>query len=316
MEEVPVLDGMCYAIRKEVITHIGQIPLNINKSGWIQEVLMGMYAQKHNKKLLKDTSILAFHPPNRGYNHQQATIEEKDYLKAFDITEEYFAFKKIARQNLSINKTKRNIIFLWHEESLTGATSVIYEITKWITYHHIKLYNFYVFTLRKSYPKFHDELSTNYIGNVPGKNLSEKVQYIISKLNPEVVYGNTIDVANITKMFKSKNVKTILHCHEKEDGFDNFQRNVAKIPLKEYMPEVANIFISVCSGTTKLLQSYGVQRIEEIPSFINENNILISSKQPHNLPEKTKKRIIGCGTGILRKGFDRFIEIAMVELGS
>lgn len=305
MDEVPILDGMCYGMRKEIIDHIGKIPLHINKSGWIQEPLIGMYAQKNNKKLIRDNSIIVLHPPHRGYNQEKAAQEERTYLKYKGIEKEYFEFK-IAVDNISI--VKKNIVFIWHEESLTGSVKVIYEIVKYLIYRHSKNYNFYIFSLRKKENKFHEELNTNYIKDIPGKSLNEKVKNVIKILKPHKVYGNTIDVAHIIKLFKDKKVKTILHCHELEDGFNNFQIHTLKSPLNEFIPITAHDFIAVSDGTEKILKENGAKNIHRIPSFINQNNTKI--KAYTLLEPKTKKRIVGCGTGTIRKGLDRFISLA------
>jgi hypothetical protein len=192
-------------------------------------------------------------------------------------------------KNRILKKYKKRILFVIHEESLTGSPLLMkhlvsYEITK-------KELDVWCLFLRKSNDNWDIE-NKIYYSEIPGKNDFEKCKYIESYLNIDIVYVSSIVSLNFCSNFICKKIISI----QENRSLNGFIDDLPK--LKKYDSVIVG-----CESTYNLLKGMEVYS-KIIPYYISKDNICYSSYMIK------KDLIVGAGFVQLRKGIHRFIDIA------
>jgi glycosyltransferase involved in cell wall biosynthesis len=210
----------------------------------------------------------------------------------------------------------KSVLFITHDCTLTGAPLVLeYVINHFIS--NVKNVNTYVSCIDTGYVSStgYQEWVRKYncfkINQIKKekKNNFESVNLIVETINPDLVYGNTILSIPHLVIFKklNPNITTTVHFHENEDMFNYVQSDIGNIDVAlDYIDK----FIVVSEWQLKYLLSKSIpnERIIYTPECIDTDmlDIVLTKKKTGH----SKKRVIGIGTPSIRKGLDRFIEVA------
>lgn len=192
----------------------------------------------------------------------------------------------------SFNKNKKRIIFINHNESLTGAPFLLKEI---IRYEELKAeFEVWVISLTPGNDDSWNEFKTLSYHSIPGSTEIEKCKFITDLFSPVLIYANTIASLSFSKIFACKKIISI---HE----------NRELIPYDDNLTQL-NLFdrvIVACEPAKKILSAFNVQS-EVFPYYLKKEekdhcvNFLVDLESP----------IIASGVVDFRKGVHRFIEIA------
>lgn len=210
----------------------------------------------------------------------------------------------------------KNVLFITHDCTLTGAPLVLeYVINHFIS--NVKNVNTYVSCIANDYisatgyqewVKKYNCFKINPIKKESKSNF-ESVDLVVEKINPDLVYGNTILSIPHLMIFKKLNpkIQTTLHIHENEDIFNQVQADIGNIDgALDYIDKF--IVVSEWQLNYLLSKSVSKERIFYTPECIDTQimDIVLSKKKTVH----SKTRVIGIGTPSMRKGLDRFIEVA------
>ena len=189
-----------------------------------------------------------------------------------------------------LQKKKKRILFISHEESLTGAPILLkslidYEVGKGD-------FDVWCITLKKGdndwkYPQ------NIYYDKIPGKTDLDKAKWIQEVLDPNIVYANTIISADLSKFFDCYKIISI---HE----------NRSLIPETEYLHEKLSSFNKIlvgCNAIKEIINSVNLE-CEVTPYYLKFKEFNLK-----DLPED-RGYIVSSGYAQIRKGVHRFIEIA------
>jgi len=192
------------------------------------------------------------------------------------------------------NKLKKRIVFINHEESATGAPKVLLDLVQ----KEIERGEFdcWVVSLRIGDNPWNLKQLLR-LNDIPGVDYIKKAQYLIEMLQPDVVYANTIASCDFASYFPCRKIASI-HEYRSLLPFCNEQ--------KIDMLKTFNTIVVVCEPTEKLFKKWGINA-QILPYYLNFN--LIKERDFVNPPED-KKYVIGVGFVQLRKGIQRFFEIA------
>jgi hypothetical protein len=78
--DVVMTDGIVWAIRKEVLNRLRLLDYSINNFGWGIEWAAICYSYTHNLRVVIDETVLAQHPPGRGYPASEAARQMHRFL--------------------------------------------------------------------------------------------------------------------------------------------------------------------------------------------------------------------------------------------
>jgi glycosyltransferase involved in cell wall biosynthesis len=208
------------------------------------------------------------------------------------------------------------ILFITHGCSLTGAPLVLeYVINHFIrknaslrTYvacidePHISKDGFMRWNKRYNCFKI-NPIKKNCLSNFTSIDVTNEI------IKPNIVYGNTILTIPHLVIFKKINpeVQTVIHIHENENVLNQLQLDIGNV---ESALSYIDKFIVVSNWQLNFLLSKGIDssKIFYTPECIDTNIIDVVRKKKKT--NHSKIRIIGIGTPCVRKGLDRFIEVA------
>ena len=226
-----------------------------------------------------------------------------EFSSEFEFTPDSFGFHqpwkffrkgkdlKINLEKLFFEKNKKRIIFINHEESLTGAPRLLKDIINY----EFSIEEFDIFYLSLSLNDDIWDLPNRIVyNNLEGTDI-EKVGYLNLVFNPDMVFGNTFLSMGITSLF---DCKKIIFIHEYRGFIPSLINDEYKV-----LENFDKIFVA-CENTMKLLGERNISS-ELIPYYLNTNLI---NKLKFEITNR--EYIVGIGYAQLRKGLDRFIEIA------
>jgi hypothetical protein len=249
-----------------------------------EDLFFSIEFKKNNSKLpsiqtsIDFSSEIEFNPTSFGL-HQP--------WKFFDNYQEL----KINLEKLFFLKNKKRIIFINHEESLTGAPRLLKDIINY----EFSTREFDIFYLSLSINDDEWDLPNKILyQNLEGTCI-EKVKYISSVFNPDMVFGNTFLSIKVTSLF---NCKKVIFIHEYRSFIPSLINGNYKL-----LENFDKVFVA-CENTLKLLDERNIKS-EVIPYYLNTNLI-----NEIKFEKTNREYIVGIGYAQLRKGLDRFIEIA------
>lgn len=97
--EVMFAEGYFSMINKTVLNKIAPIDLQINKLGWLTDILCGYYSRKENLKCVIDDDIFIFHPDGTGYSDSQANAEMYSHINKINNSELNLFIRNSFNQN-------------------------------------------------------------------------------------------------------------------------------------------------------------------------------------------------------------------------
>lgn len=278
-----------------------------SKSSYINQLPDLEWVKKNYKKISKISNLI---PPDiDSYRYMcEMWIGMKKGIKVGingDLNKEY-----------SSNKNKKMILFISHDNSMTGAPKIVFEIAK----------NFVNSSEYKVLLLCSDIKSNHFIDRenvfLRMNDLYKEVPFVycdignenvvkemIDKYKPDLLYANTVVVWKWIKYAISKKIPYIFHIHEKEKA------------IKEICGDYGDFFnqlksesvITVSSSQKTDLLKLGIKDPVLINEFTNTNiaNELKYKKEilPNGL-DISRPIIISIGSVSYRKGTDVFIETA------
>ncbi len=161
------------------------------------------------------------------------------------------------------------IVVINNEESRTGAPTLLFEIARSLK----KNYDIIMISLRKG--SLSTAFNDNFVIIYPQKN--ESAKSILTALQPDLVYANTVGAHAFAVAASKLQIKTIYHIHELSSIF---HCHIPKTQHK-YFHNTANVFVSVSpTGVDFLHGIVGIpaSKIQLIPGFISRESILEKSK--------------------------------------
>jgi len=101
LKMVAQTDGICWAIRREVVERIQRLDYDCNNLGWGVEWAAVAYAYAHNLLVLRDETVIVGHPKGSGYDHTEARRQQDLFLNQLSTQEKIqqaLLFRYAARQ--------------------------------------------------------------------------------------------------------------------------------------------------------------------------------------------------------------------------
>jgi len=218
-------------------------------------------------------------------------------------------------------KSGIKIIFINHEETLTGAPGILFSVAQHFQNifgkHRIR-----VLSIRKgeAHERFINNFDMVYREDIyPQKNHQSMTPYKLARnylrsLRPKLVYANCVDSHLYVRAAKSLKIPVILHAHELHRGFYNNVRDGHFNDdgrISDFASS-ADYFICPSNEVYNLMSNdYGVKPslIEVVHEFIDTDAVRRLSQDPCE-PRMSAPLVAGCGAGEDRKGIDRFVEVA------
>lgn len=193
---------------------------------------------------------------------------------------------------------KRKILFINHEETITGACKILLQTAKFFK----KKYEVVVWSLQKG--NAHDQFNSEFKNIIyEGRCRHRRILNTLKTINPDLVYGSTIGAYQHLRIAKKHGFRTILHIHELDSVINDYTKFTG-INTKE-LPYIADCYIAVSEEVKKCILSRGVKsnKIHKIHEFVNEIEI---QEKISKFDRKNKKRlnVITIGNDSKRKGFD------------
>lgn len=210
-----------------------------------------------------------------------------------------------------------DILFINHEESLTGAPRIICEIAK----EAMKKYSIAVISKMKG--GMSEEFQEAFLGRLyyPHDLLEQRERHAVArlmlkKIKPKMVYVNSVVSYEYAAEAKKLGIPVIFHVHEMASAYEVAVSHESHSDFANF----ADMFIAV-SEVTKydLMKIMNVpeNRIRLIHEFVESEHILnLVSKQPQSEVEEILNikpddiLVVSMGTFDKRKGADLFVKIA------
>jgi len=230
----------------------------------------------------------------------------------------YLRVKKRLRNLRCSNK--KTVLFINNEETGTGAPKVLFEIARSLK----QEFDVVIFSLRRGelHKKFNEAFDLiiypDRIFIVPSTISNAKK--LISEINPDIVYINTMVCQRYARASKELEIATICHVHELSDSLQFCFLN--KMELQQYI-ESGDFFIASSRRVHRfLLDELGINAAHAgvIPSFVSSDEILRKSeeisrdevisqtgKKPHEILVVASGRIDN-EILVKRKGLDILLE--------
>ncbi len=214
-----------------------------------------------------------------------------------------------------------DILFVNHEESLTGAPAILLSIAKHFK-KKLKPGRLRVLSRRKgdAHGRFKAEFDMIYPRDFYPRRLYPRLTpYQLAKkflklYRPKLVYANCVDSHEYVRAARALGIPVILHAHELRRGFyGNLKEGVFKEEgMVTHFADSADHFICPSQEVYDLMvKSYGVRpaQLDLVHEFIDTDAVRRQSlgKCGKGLHEPL---VVACGVGEDRKGVDRFVEVA------
>jgi hypothetical protein len=275
----------------------------------------------HNGTLFRYTNALEY--------VLQAIIYKFNYkvygFDPTDVLDNSLYLKNLDIVNINLPKiNKKRILFVSNELSKTGAPIVLINIiNKVMLNYDVYLLSYYggdnveyfkellgdnnVFVIYKN----NRELGINNYNN-----LIDLCKKISDKINPDLVYINTLVNTYAIYGFYNKHCKIILHVHEAEDEIIRLYNAglIIGYDFYNYVDQIISVndnIIKIIKNCCKIRIPMNViyNDIHNYEKYIDENEIT-SFFKTKNIDTTNKIIIGGVGSICYRKGFDIFIKLA------
>lgn len=184
---------------------------------------------------------------------------------------------------------QKKVIFINHEETLTGAPRVLKDMISML--YHSNLYEVFSLSINPGDAPWHNILH-HRIAHAVGDTYREKVEFIAKVLQPDLVFANTIESVPTVVLFK--NVQRIAYIHER----DHLHSRLDSVKLLGQFDDVW----AVCDDTIKILELNNIfAKNIEYPLSLSGDDFLDIWGEDY---------ILGIGSVSSRKGVDRFLQLA------
>ncbi len=225
-------------------------------------------------------------------------------------------FRSSAREIVVPKKKpgKKRIVFINHEESLTGAPRVLFEIASSMKK------DFDVVVVSLSRGQMHEDFAKTFpVIIYPGESLcgingrEQKAIAVLSAAKPDLVYANTVCAFPYASEAKKMGIPVIFHVHELEGVF----RSVLGKQQINSFRNSADFFIAVSDAMRDFLVDCckcKPSRVVVANAFISCADVLQKSRElPGKVVDSEIKRqpgetlVLALGTAEERKGTDFFV---------
>ncbi|MDA8611480.1 glycosyltransferase, partial [Candidatus Pacebacteria bacterium] len=210
-----------------------------------------------------------------------------------------------------------DILFVNHDEKRTGAPRILFDIAE----EEMKNRNVAMISMGKGSMGADFEESFGpviYAEDLyPKLKEYDQIKTIIEKVNPKILYANSISTYKYAEVAKDLGIKVIFHVHELDIAFKIVFNTHKK---REKFKKIADKYIAVSQPVYDLLvnkMECPHEKVELINAFVSRDKVLDWSKsiEPDFIKQEIKKEkddivIMGLGMFIYRKGADMFMEMA------
>ena len=235
---------------------------------------------------------------------------------------------KNRRELAKLKKGDVDILFISHEDSMTGAPRIVYEIAKSCKDDYKIKYLSLTKGLMTELVKntFDDVYNTDWIKSSVCENSREEedevfdkyIHKVLKKINPKLVYANSLGTFKYVIEAKKLCIPTIFHLHELGPAFiscraDNYLKEI------EDSADKVVVVSEVCRRLMIDNFKFEPEKIELVNEFINSEEVKKKSETV-NLDilraslgiNKDDFVVVGCGHASLRKGTDLFLKACEV----
>ncbi|HLP80012.1 MAG TPA: glycosyltransferase [Acidobacteriota bacterium] len=221
----------------------------------------------------------------------------------------YIEFLLTLRGTKNKAKRRKHIVFVNHEETRTGAPKILFEIAK-----HVQR-NARITVISLKQGSMHTEFSQTFknikypqmMGHAPSEQV--KIKQMLRKIQPDLVFANSIVSWRYAAAAKSLHIPTILHVHELHSSY----LHVRAHENKDSFRNCADIFIAVSlSVKNYLLTQYNIddKKIQLVHEFIDVNEIRkLSEEYVPQLKKENEVLVVCIGSITKRKGVDYFLQL-------
>ncbi len=227
----------------------------------------------------------------------------------------------------------RNILFVSHDASRTGAPIVFKHLIQWIKENANLQFSILLLEGGVLEQDFKN-LGTTYIWNCNQKPNSVNLLYrfglkvykhifrsevfvkmpsTLANQKFDLVYVNTVAGTNIIDSLKNHfNCKVLLHVHENDFTIQNYYPNSLNDEIKKNI----DAYIAVSQSTRQnLIDKYGLNedKVNLVYEFVPVESLVINTNNPTVKNQiKSAKEFLVCGAGLTswRKGADLFVQLA------
>lgn len=205
------------------------------------------------------------------------------------------------------------IFFVNHEESLTGAPSILFNIAR----HFKNDPRYCVVVASKRRGAAHDRFQALPViypsESRPFAPMYQTAFETLERWKPDLVYANTVDCYEYALAARVLRIPTILHVHELHLGFENLMAShLLDGEDEERFHRCADRFICPSPEVRDLLvkgMDVANSAVTIISEFIDPDAVRTSARLLP-APKPSGPVVVSCGTVCNRKGLDVFIQIA------
>ncbi len=209
-----------------------------------------------------------------------------------------------------------DILFASHDASRTGAPRIVFDVAEWLS----KKYAVAMALCAggSMHPDFQKAFGPVIdVYNLYGhKTEFEKAAEIITRLQPKLVYVNSVSAYQFARAAKALGVPVVFHLHELDIAFQIVFNKKERAQFKDF----ADAFIAVSQPVYDLLverMGCAPERVKLIHAFVNRDRILeqagaLSIEQVDAELHRSSHEVLVLGLGmfVYRKGADIFMQLA------
>ena len=221
-----------------------------------------------------------------------------------------------------VSPDRWKILFVSHDAARAGAQSVLLDIISWFKNHTSIDIKIVCLKGGEWLPRFKELGDTLVFNDLTRENASKDYQFQRLKElcagSPDLIYGNSVVVGSLYKLFQPLDTPIITHFHEMEMSIEKYASDCIDDVLK-----YSSYYIA-CSNAARenLVNNRGIDpsKIDIVYSSIqpDESIRLLSDSEKRKTRKKLgidedKFLVFGCGLVVaFRKGADLFIEVARI----
>ena len=272
-----------------------------------------------------DFSIISLLPEKFMYEHYRIINPDLKTLSDYDLAMHYISHGHAEKRKYYIKDIDKSskyssknaqVIFINHEPTLTGAAIFLYDLVIYLEENKI----FDMIQIVDAY--YSEEIDKMYFSRLKSRpifylNDTHSLLQIISEIEPIFIYSNSVTMmVRELSSYEEHIYKTFFHFHESYENLVPLLKDTkdylsdAKIYVcaqeisNQLSPWIPNDSIQIFTGF------YAPDKLDEIMRKYNEELDLLNM-DPKLLSMLTNGKITFCmcGSWIMRKGYDIFLEI-------
>ncbi len=243
--------------------------------------------------------------------------KERGYSRIYpiDINKLIFQKRKKEKENVKKNEFQKNIIFVSHDATFSGASLLALNIIKTLK----ETFNYKVHVMLKSRGFLENEFRKYATVYNLDRDYSEKENLIGSFYDKgiRIAICNTVVTGDIVKALCEKNIKTISLIHELPGMISTLQAENKTQMIFQYAEKIVFPSPYVKMQCNKIINVKEEKVIISPQGLFNKNNYKYNKFEAHNklreqlnIPQDSNI-VLGVGCAELRKGVDLFVEVAL-----